>query len=413
MLKRLLCLLLPSLLALSLCGGCQDARAASSQILALNVGLDVGESRAIRLTVQLPEVGSSGSGGGGGSDSPSGSDTPSRVDQSLVQNGYVLTQVEGDTVADCLTMLTTALPREVTFLHIRGLYFSESFARSGQLFQALTALLQPRLTRPGATVYLCLGRAEDVLKAQTPFLGTRLSKSQDSRQQELQSISVVPDALLVEVYNRLLGQGADAVAVLAAVNNGNAMEASLGGGEQPADYLAGELPYNSISPMSYFGSAVFRGAQPALFLTGYETQLMNLCLGNFQQGTIEVRDESAGRSLSLHQNKAPSISVDLDGETPLVRIRLELEASAYVNTQLEDPQLLRQRAEALLTEDLTQLLLRLQQAGCDPLDLEGHARMHALTNRQWQQMEWDLAYPTACFSVQVQLTLRANAATIP
>lgn len=45
MLKRLLCLLLPSLLALSLCGGCQDARAASSQILALNVGLDVGESR--------------------------------------------------------------------------------------------------------------------------------------------------------------------------------------------------------------------------------------------------------------------------------------------------------------------------------------------------------------------------------
>lgn len=267
MLKRLLCFLLPSLLALCLCGGCQDARAASSQILALNVGLDVGETRAIRLTVQLPEVGSSGSGGGGGSDSPSGSDTPSRVDQSLVQNGYVLTQVEGDTVADCLTMLTTALPREVTFLHIRGLYFSESFARSGQLFQALTALLQPRLTRPGATVYLC-GQGRGRAQGANPLSGHAAIQ-----------IPGFPPAGAAVHLRRTRRPAGGGVQPPSGPRRG--CGGRVGGGQQrqrhgslpwrrraAADYLAGELPYNSISPVSYFGSAVFRGAQAALFLTG-------------------------------------------------------------------------------------------------------------------------------------------------
>lgn len=127
------------------------------------------------------------------------------MDQSLVQNGYVLTQVEGDTVADCLTMLTTALPREVTFLHIRGLYFSESFARSGQLFQALTAPATAKAHQAWGHGVPLPGQGEDVLKAQTPFLGRGYSKPRIPASRSCSHLRRT-DALLVEVYNRLLGK---------------------------------------------------------------------------------------------------------------------------------------------------------------------------------------------------------------
>ncbi len=410
MARRCVPLLLCLLLALT---GCQDARGASSQLPALNLGLDAGESHALRLTVQLPQIGQSGSGGsGGGSDGSGGSTGGSNVDPELLQKGYVLTQTEGETVEECLTLLSAALPREVTFLHLRGLYISESYAKSDHLTATLSSLIQSRKLRPGAAVYLCLGRAEDVLKALSPSLGTRLSKSLDSRLEELQSKSLIPDAYLTQVYEHMLGQGADAVAVLAAVNNKSGMEAALPGGLQPADRLAGELPYNSVNPVSFFGAAVFRGVKPTLYLSGYETQLMNLCMGRFEQGDLELAGDAGEETLALKQTRAPRLTVDMSEQEPFISLSLQVEASSYAGAFSGDPALLRARAQAQLEEDILNLLLRLQQAGCDPMDLEGAARMHTLTFAQWREMEWDTRYPLARFSVQVDLTLLGNAASI-
>lgn len=404
--KKLLVLLASCLCLLHLCA-CQDARAANGQIPALNAALDMGETRRIRFTVQLPEIGKSGSGNGAESVDP-----PKQMDDELLQNGYVLTQVEGDSMADCLTLLAAALPRDVTFLHLRGLYFSESFAKNGPLYETLSLLLQSRLLRPGATGFLCLGRAEDVLKSTGPALGTRLSKSQDSRFQELESMSLVPYAPLSDLFSRMQSHGQDAVAVLAACNNQNALSVPVNSDQQPAQYLAGELPYKSVLPVSYLGAAVFNGTQPALFLNGYETQLLNLCLGDFEQGILNAHDTSSTHAVALEAHKPPRIHVDLTGDAPLICLSLTLEGSALSDGLVIDKSLLESRVEAQLLEDVSALLLRLQQAGCDPVDFAGRARLHALTFADWDRINWPEQYPRAKFCVTVDFILRQNAASI-
>lgn len=416
MCKKALCLLL--LLCMLPLGGCWDAQEVNQQIFVLNMALDKGQAHALRLTVQLPMVGKGGSGGSssGGGDSSSGSSQPKGVDQKLIQNGYVLTQTEGDSINECLTTLYAALPRHLSFLQVRGLFFSETLAGSDELFDALSPLMQARLVRSSAPVFLCRGRAEDVIGMLNPSFGTRMSKTMLSRLDTLEEQSIIPETTLSAFYSHMMDSGADPLAVTAAVNAMNYVEKTPPKqGDQGTDYLAGELPHNSIHPVDFYGAAVFDGTRVKLLLDGYETQLLNLCMGSFKRGDLIVMDKTVPVTLALTEDKPPQIKVDVQGagkKTPLITVILYTQGSPYAELFVEDQALLAERAATQLKDDVTELLLKLQQHNCDPLDLCGWARRHTLTNKEWNELNWESMYPNACFAVDVRFTLRNNATTI-
>lgn len=361
--------------AMLLLSGCYDATDLGDRIFAINLALDTGEGAALRLTVQYPRI------------TPVGQQ-PDEGGDALERNGYLIEQVDGESLTACMEVLTMVTPRQVSLMQLRGVYLSEALAGERELLEeSLTALVGSYETRSAASVYLTRGRAEDVLMEKIPLFGARLSKSQAAQNGALLEQGVIPFAPLNRFYHSLLNPERSAVAVLAAVNVMQYIDTAPPAGVQATAYLAGELPRNTVDKVDLCGSAVL-GERALVFLDGYETQLYDLLTGYLRRMEIAVE----GETVRLEFPRPPAIRVELDGETPVVNVRLyvrceEAQAGKYTER---------------LQQDVLGLLLKLQQHGLDPVGIADRARMKALTIAQWQEMDWQALYPRARFCVEVR-----------
>lgn len=372
--KMLIGLLLLALLPLS---GCFDAMDLGDQIFAVNLALDTGESRALRLTMQFPQI------------TPVGKEASSAAgqDSELSRDGYTIEQVEGDSLSECLTLIGLVTPRHVDLMHLRGVFLSESLTKERSLlWSCLSDLLGTHEARPSAYVFVTRGRAEDVLLNQVPLFGARLSKAQSAQGRELIARGVVPAVSLSAFRYDLSDSDRNAVAMLCAVNGMQYISSPAPHGEQETSYLAGDLPRNTIGAIDYCGSAVF-GKEELLLLDGYETQLYNLLIGKLDSLTLSVE----GRPVELTFPSSVRIRVDLSGETPWIRIRVPVR----LDTPDKTPYLER------LKQDLAALLLKLQQQGLDPVYFSKYARMQTLTFADWEALDWRDLYRRANFDIDV------------
>lgn len=367
-------LLLALLLPLA---GCYDGTDLGHQIFAINMALDTGETAALRLTVQYPQI------------TPVGKEAASSDDGSdLNKDGYLIEQVEGDSLTDCLTVMRMVTPRSIDLMHLRGLFISQSLTGERELlWESLSQLLGTHSARPSAYVFVTRGRAEDVLTQQVPLFGARLSKSQTAQGRELIRQGVVSAVPLSAFRHDLSDRDRNAVAILCAVNGMQYLSTPTNRGVQSTAYLAGDLPRNTVGKVDYCGSAVF-GREDLMLLDGYETQLYNLLLGSLRSLTLTVD----GRSATLSFPRSPRISVDLsDPSATVITIRIP------VSCDLPDASPYTTR----LKEDLAALLLKLQQKRLDPVYFSKYARTQVLTLAQWEELDWRELYAQARFDIDV------------
>ena len=372
--RGILLLLVLLLLPLS---GCFDAMDLGDQIFAVNLALDTGETHALRLTMQFPQI------------TPVGKEASSAAgqDSELSRDGYTIEQVEGDSLSECLTLIGLVTPRHVDLMHLRGVFLSESLTHERSLlWSCLEELLGTHEARPSAYVFVTRGRAEDVLMNQVPLFGARLSKSQSAQGRELIARGVVPSVSLSAFRYDLSDSDRNAVAMLCAVNGMQYLSTPSPRGEQATSYLAGDLPRNTIGAIDYCGSAVF-GKEELLLLDGYETQLYNLLIGGLESLTLEVD----GVPVELTFPGPARIRVDLAGETPWIRIRVPVRA----DTADAAPYYER------LKQDIAGLLLKLQQQGLDPVYFSKYARAQTRTFAEWKSLDWRALYHRANFDIDV------------
>ena len=360
-------LLILMILALLTTQGCYDAVDLNEQIFAVNLALDKGETAALRLTLQVPQV------------TPTGKD-PAQTDSDLQKNGYVLHKVEGDTLSDCLQLMHMVTPRKLSLLQLRGVYLSQAIAQDEELLPSCLAVLNDaRTVRASALIYLTRGDAQEVLQAQLPLFGARLSKAQQAQSRALLDQGVIPAASLKHFAQALSEPCAAAVAILAAVNDPSPDE-TVQSSSLPAAHLAGELPRITADRVDVCGSALV-GRNGLILLDGYETQLMNLLHGDIKTLTLTAEN----RQVQLTLRRKPRIRVQTDGTVP----RIELKLSVRIHDADSD------RLTESFYQDILSLLLKLQQNGLDPLNLTGRARARTLTLAQWEAMEWERLYPAA------------------
>lgn len=367
--KRLTALMLLCILALT---GCYDAVDLNEQLFAVNLALDKGENAALRLTVQTPQI------------VPTGKE-PVQTDSDLQKNGYVLQQVEGETLSECLHLMRMVTPRSLSLMQLRGVYLSKAIAADGErLRESIAVLSDARIVRSSAQVYVTNGRAEDVLKAQLPLFGTRLSKAQAAQVTSLQTLGVIPSAPLKRFCTELNRTGTGALAVLAAVNEQGLSQAADANGASSAALYAGELPRRTADTVDLCGSVLI-GQEGLLFLDGYETQLLNLLHGDLKSITLRKSAEEAGIEL----RSAPRIRVRMDGETPLISIKMPVRTDSSQSEQFTQ----------ILYHDALALLLKLQQNGLDAIGLADRARTGALTYTEWEEMAWEENYRKAVWEI--------------
>ncbi len=235
--------------------------------------------------------------------------------QSSTESGaaaYDLLTATGDSFSDAMRVLSASTPYPFNFSQVRLCLLSYDLASTTHLRPLLRTLFEMPSMRPDAYVMVALGNAAEVMAAQKPDLGMRLSTHLNLLFEQLRQESMLPYSSLSACVQELGDGKADPLLCICAVNRSlvpdqdnsgggasgdppsgsgqsggggsGADAAAFAGGEPwaggllPEDILAGLLPQTSVNPVEYLGSAAVSEGRVSGLLTARETQIATLAM---------------------------------------------------------------------------------------------------------------------------------------
>lgn len=315
----LLCVLLA---AVPLLGACSYA-SLERQVYPICVSVDLDEQGRFQVGVQAP--------------------------QSSTESGaaaYDVLTATGDSFADAMRVLSASTPYPFNFSQVRLCLLGYDLASTTHLRPLLRALFEMPSMRPDAYVMVALGNAAEVMAAQKPDLGMRLSTHLNLLFEQLRQERMLPYSSLSACVQELGDGKADPLLCICAINQSLVPEqdkssdasgdpqsgqgqsggggsgtdaAAFAGGEPwagamlPEDILAGMLPQTSVNPVEYLGSAAVSEGRVSGILTARETQLATLAM-------IE------GRRAVAIDGEQLQLQLFLPGDSALAQNRGEVQA---------------------------------------------------------------------------------------
>lgn len=235
--------------------------------------------------------------------------------QSSTESGaaaYDVLTATGDSFADAMRVLSASTPYPFNFSQVRLCLLSYDLASTTHLRPLLRTLFEMPSMRPDAYVMVALGNAAEVMAAQKPDLGMRLSTHLNLLFEQLRQERMLPYSSLSSCVQELGDGKADPLVCICAINQnlvpeqdksqGEASGGQQGGSDQsggggsgtdaaafaggepwsgamlPEDILAGLLPQTSVNPVEYLGSAAVSEGRVSGILTARETQIATLAM---------------------------------------------------------------------------------------------------------------------------------------
>lgn len=347
-------------LPLTLCG-CSHSYL-ERQVYPLCISIDLTADGQFRVGLQAPQSGSS------------------------ANAAYDVLSATGETPTDALRVLAASIPYPLNFSQIRLCLIDYELAAAQPLRPLLRTLFELPTMRPNAYVMAALGDAYDVMQAQKPDFGMRMSTHLNLLFERLRQEQTLPDSTLSSCIRELSDGRSDLLLCICAVNaqleqqnqshsgGGDTGGAGSGGasaafsiGETWSDQLlpegvmAGMLPRTSQNPVEYLGAATVSDGRVSGTLTAEETQL-----------AVRILNEA-------------ELRVAIEGE------RLQLQILLPRDGQLRHS---KNRIEALMQ--------KLQALRCDPMTFGCLASMQFRTDMEWQGYDFRSRYPRAEVAVAVQ-----------
>ena len=276
---------------------------------------------------------------------------------------YDILTGKGDSPEDALRVLAASTPYPIHFSQIRLCLIAYDLGATTPLRPLLRILFELPGMRPNAQVMIAQGRALDVMGAQKPDFGQRLSTHLTMLFERLEREQTLPMSRLSYCVRELGDGRSDLLMGLCAVHD------SLKSQEEQPAYAVGEpwsdqmLPENEIAgllsrtgpnPVEYIGAAAVSDGRVAGMLSGEETQL-----------AVRVLDE-ARRKVALGENE------------------LQLQVIVEKGSALEGEE-----------NNIVRLIEKLQALHSDALLFGCEASRAFLTDAAWQQFRFRERYPSA------------------
>ncbi len=263
--------------------------------------------------------------------------------QSSAQEGgasYDVLTATGDTLDDAIRVLSAANPYPLNFSQVRLCLIGYELAATTHLRPLLRTLFELPSMRPDAYVMVAIGDAAEVMAAQKPDLGMRLSTHLNLLFEHLRQEQLLPYSSLSACVQEIGGDMADPLMCICAINpslqpkkqeqsggqsgsggGGGGSGGSGGGGAAqtfaqrennasgllPEDIIAGMLPQTSMNPVEYLGSAAVSDGRVSGLLTARETQLVTRTMMECRRA---VAMEGEGMQLQLLMPKASPLEND-------------------------------------------------------------------------------------------------------
>lgn len=386
--KELLVLwLMVCLAVLSACGGGQEIE---SCLFVLAMAVDPAPEGNLTVTIKALS-GTQEAVGGAASPAPDAENAHSDLEQP--EPGYIVMSATAPSCLRALNMLSSTTPRTVNLSQLREVVISRTLAQTDATLSILREIHSMYRANGEAIVVVTPDDAGDFIRRQRAILGARLSKYLEVLFDHFSQMDTIPaDAQLASVIEAMQSDTADATAVYAA---GNVFDSAIVLSDTAdMDRLPGHLPRTSPAENEYLGSALFSGARMTGTLTGEETGLMLLMMGN-------ARRQSTSIGNALYRTNLPTRvrrKIDADG-TLSVQIAMSLRHVAG------ETELTQEEIAARIEREAVGVLLKLRAASCDAVGFGRIAIRRSIDIPSWEARNWPVEYERLGVRVSADVTV--------
>jgi len=295
--------------------------------------------------------------------------------------GYIVLSATAPSCLRALSLLSATTPRTVNLSQLREIVLNRTLSETDATLSILKEIHSMYRANGEAIVVVTPDDAGDFIRRQRAILGVRLSKYLEVLFEHFSELDTIPpDAQLSSVIAAMESGTIDAAAVYAAGNRFDSTIAMDTGAE--LDRLPGHLPRTSPAENEYMGTALFSGSRMTGVLTGEETGILCLMMGNARRRTTFIGNAQYKTNLPTRVSR----SIDPADGTLCVRIRMSLTriageesaSAAEISAQIE-------RA-------CVNVLLRLRAAQSDAVGFGRLAVRKSLTIPEWEARNWPAEY---------------------
>ena len=404
------------------------------------LGIDVGENAKIRTSAQFVNYSSSS-----GSDSSSGN-----------SGDTTLVSAEGDSVFSSLNILNSYIGKEINLSHCSVVVFSEEFAKQGISIE-IYSLINNEEFRPTTNLVVSNCDAYDYLSNINPNIEKLATKYYDTFSITNKFTGYISDITVGEFYNNLNSDTCDGTAILGGINsktegnnssstdssrnksnsnnsgNSSSEEATVSNEEissssdissadsssnvttNPEDLIAGNSSIVGKRASENIGLAVFNEDKYCGELTAMEA-LCHLLIKNDVDSCIISIDnpliEAEKMELNLFCIQNSEISVNLEKDTPVISIVLEVDADILtLNSGLnyQSNEILEKisiATEEYLKKEMNDYLNKVSKkygTDIDNFGMKATARFNTIS--EWKEYNWSEKFKTAEFNLDIAVNV--------
>ena len=186
------------------------------------------------------------------------------------------------------------------------------------------------------------------------------------------------------------------------------------------EYVAGKLDIEKQNESEVLGTAVFKEDKMISFLTGIESEILNILSGRFTNGYTSLyvpQSPDNPVTIRMEQREKPKVKIEINNDTPKINVKLSLEGifvtvpSDYV-VEKNLSEFEKNTSEYIKNYALDFLNKTAIQFDSDIIGFGKKAKILFLTNEEFENFKWNDKYKNAEFSCDVDFSVRRTGLTI-
>jgi spore germination protein KC len=400
--RKMVCILIILVILLFSFVGAYDARSIENLSYAIAIGIDKGEEKELRLSVQF-------------------------VNPGVLQEGGTNNEPTSNITVECasvnsgLDIINSVMSKQVNLSQCKVVVFSEAIAVEG-VYQYINNLVNIVEIRPNCNIIISRCSAKDFLKNSKPMTETMLSKYYEAIVNGSEYTGVTDDVELERFYSSCNDTAAESYAILAGINTGAVGADSIFAQMESNDnvnadlkYKADEMPVVDGVNMQSVGLAVFRGDKLVGELNGLETIAHLIVSNKIKNCVLNIPSpfvENATIAIRIRQVKPTKNTVEYDRGTATIYSDIFLdgeiiEATGFYDfSSSENLQKVTDASDKYIKKLLLDYLYKTSKEFNS--DIVGFGRLllpRYRTVQEWEKINWLSKYENSVFSVNVKCNI--------
>jgi len=295
--------------------------------------------------------------------------------------GYIVLSATAPSCLRALNLLSATTPRTVNLSQLREIVLSRTIAETDATLSILKEIHSMYRANGEAVVVVTPDDAGDFIRRQRAILGVRLSKYLEVLFEHFSELDTIPpDAQLSSVIAAMESGTIDAAAVYAAGNRFDSTLALDSGAE--LDRLPGHLPRTAPAENEYLGTALFSGPRMTGVLTGEETGLLCLMMGEANRKTTFIGNAQYKTNLPTR------VRCGIDPADGALCVRIRMNLTRVAGEESASAAEIASRIERACVD----VLLRLRAVKSDAVGFGRLAIRKSGTVPEWEARNWPAEY---------------------